>query len=256
AQKTLQGLLLKRFSGAPYVEKLCQDAEMSLLEEYTLGEETCKGLALASHQGIPALSIAGDERFTPPFVTLRHTRLKTDSDEICSEECAVGIISTENDVQSHKAAIKAALTGPITTGTELLNYAQRRLPSLRFSLVAEGQLRNMPRNDPRLSRVHPILEELQRAMQQAVATRTPFSPEGFKYAPVESSTATQGKNREKHTFRFIEPDSSGSMAQLTLLCEAHMRITDGERVYFCGDRNKGFVYIGHIGEHLPGKKFG
>lgn len=256
AQKTLQGLLLKRFSGAPYVEQLCQDAQISFLEEYTLDNEICKGLGLASHIEVPALSVAGDERFTPPFVTLRHSRLKTENGEICTVECPVGIICAEDDVQHHKEAIKAALAGPISTGTELLNYAGRWLPRLRFSLVAQDQLMNIPRNDPRLSRVQPILEELQRAMQQAVDTQTFFSPQGFKYTPAESSSATQGKNREKHTFRFVEPDASGSPIQFTLLCEAHMWITDGERIYFYGDRNKGRVYIGHIGEHLPGKKYG
>lgn len=255
-QKTLQSLLLKRFSGAPYVEQLCQDARMSLLEEYTLGEETCKGLALASHQGIPALSISGDERFRPPFVTLSHSRLKAESNEICAEECPVGIICTENDVQHHKEAIKSALTGPISTGTELLNYARCWLPRLRFSLVAQDQLRNMARNDPRLSRVRSIFEELQSAMQEAVDSQKPFSPKGFRYTPAESDTATQGKNRVKHTFRFVEADAAGNPTPIRLLCEAHMWINEGERVYFFSDSPNGTVYVGHVGEHLPGKKFG
>lgn len=255
-QRTLRDFLLKQFTGAPYVEQLYSDAGITELEEYTLDGSSCRGLALASHFGIPALSLSGDSRFSPPYTTLTYTSMGADSSEIYEEERQVGIICREEDINHHLNDIKKALTGAITTGEELLNYGRRWLPCLRFSKEAEDQLMDIQSGDTRLPRIRDILNELQRAMQQAVANQTFFSPQGFKYTPAESSTATQGKNREKHTFRFVEPDATGNPIQLTLLCEPHMRINDGERVYFFGDRNKGRVYVGHIGAHLPGKKFG
>lgn len=255
-QKTLRDFLLKRFTGAPYVEQLCSDSGITDLEEYSLEGIHCKGLALASHFGIPALSLAGDPRFVPPFTTLAYRYMETGGTEISEEECQVGIICREEDIIHHAKDIKKVLTGAISTGEQLLNYGRRWLSYLRFSVEAKEQLINIQRGDPRLPRIRTILDELQRAMQEAIDNQTPFSPKGFNYTPVESTTATRGKNREKHTFRFVEPDASDDHALRPLLCEAHMWINDRERVYFFADMALRLVYVGHIGEHLPGKKFG
>lgn len=253
-QKTLRHFLLKRFTGAPYVEQLCSASGITDLEEYSLEGIHCKDLALASHFGIPALSLAGDSRFVPPFITLTYSSIEAEDAKICEEERQVGIICREEDVNHHVKSIKNIMTGTISSGEQLLNYARHWLQHLLFSSVAEEQLRSFLRGDSRLPRIHGILDELQRAMQEAIDNHAPFLPLG-DYTPVESATAIHGKNKEKHTFRFLEPDASGNLAPLTLLCQAHMRINSGERVYFGADRNKGFVYIGHIGEHLPCKNF-
>ena len=90
-EKTLLQLLLGRFSEAPYVEQLCSDRGMTVLEEYTLEQDVCKGLALASLWNIPALSLGGDSRFESPFVTITHNSLDDDA-ELLKEECRVGLI--------------------------------------------------------------------------------------------------------------------------------------------------------------------
>ena len=255
-EKTLQQLLLSRFTDAPYVEKLCLDAGMTVLEEYTIDQDICKGLALASLWDIPALSLAGDSRFVPPFVTLVHNSLHEDAIEVFEEECRVGLICREEDVSFHEEDIKDRLSVSISTGEELLEYARERLTSLAFSSTAEDQLANMQRGYFLLPRIRTILETLHNSMQEAVGRQQAFLPQGFRYTPAESDTATQGKNRQKHTFRFVESDTQGNTITLDLLCEAHMYITDGDRIYFTSDYGKKIVYIGHIGEHLPGKKFG
>ncbi|MBQ7617641.1 MAG: hypothetical protein IJS50_02075, partial [Desulfovibrio sp.] len=56
-ERTLYQLLLKHFSSAPYVEQLCVDAGITDIEEYSIGKEICKGLALAFCLKIPALSL-------------------------------------------------------------------------------------------------------------------------------------------------------------------------------------------------------
>ena len=254
--KTLRQWLLTRFSSAPYVEQLCADAGMTILEEYVIGKDVCKGLALASLWDIPALSLAGDARFVPPYVTLTRNSLNETDSAVSEEECRVGLICGEEDIPHHEEKIKARFYEPTNTGKELLEYAHRRLTHLLFSAVAEDQLEGMLQGHILLPRIRIILEELQRAMQEAVKTRQAFSPEGFKYTPTESSTATQGTNREKHTFSFANTDAQGNTVTRSLLCESHMRITGGDRVYFYADTGKETVYVGHIGKHLPGKKFG
>lgn len=255
-ERTLQQLLLRRFTGAPYVEYLCTESEMTILEDYVMEEEICKGLALAFLWNIPALSLEGDARFVPPFATLTHSSLEKDGEEISKEECQVGIISREDDIVHHEEAIKTVLYEPITTGEELLNYARRWLPRLVFSQVAKEQLMKMQKGYLLLPRIRAILDELQRAIQEAIEEQKPFSPHGFKYTPAESDTATQGKKGQKHTFNFEELDKQGRQVTVSKLCEAHMYITDGDRVYFICDLNKEVVYVGHIGAHLPGKKYG
>lgn len=254
-EKTLCQLLLKRFSDAPYVEQLCTDAGMTILDEYVIDEEPCKGLALASLWDIPALSLAGDARFVPPYVTLTRNSLNEAASAVSEEECQVGLICGEEDIPHHEESIKARLYEPTNTGRELLEYAHRRLTHLLFSTIAEDQLRDMPQGHVLLPRIRKILEELQRAMREAVETRN-FCPKGFKYTQAESSTATQGANREKHTFSFANTDAQGNTIKRSLLCESHMRITEGDRIYFYADTGKKNVYVGHIGEHLPGKKYG
>lgn len=253
--KTLRQWLLARFSSVPYVEQLCADAGMTVLEEYVIGKDVCKGLALASLWDIPALSLAGDARFIPPYVTLTRNSLNEADSAVFEEECQVGLICGEEDIPHHEESIKARFYEPTTTGKELLDYAHRRLTHLLFSTVAEDQLRDMPQGYLLLPRIRIILEELQRAMKEAGETRN-FYPKGFKYTPAEGDTATQGKKGQKHTFRFVEADEQGNTSNRSLLCESHMRITDGDRVYFYADTGKETVYVGHIGKHLPGKKFG
>lgn len=254
--KTLRQWLLTRFSSAPYVEQLCADAGMTILEEYVIGKDLCKGLALATLWDIPALSLAGDARFVPPYVTLTRNSLNEADSAVSEEECQVGLICEEEDIPHHEENIKARFYEPTNTGKELLEYAHRRLTHLLFSAVAEDQLEGMLQGHILLPRIRIILEELQRAMQEAVETRQAFSPEGFKYTPTESSTATQGKKGQKHTFTFNATGRQGGSLTVDLLCESHMRITEGDRIYFYADTGKETVYVGHIGKHLPGKKFG
>lgn len=254
--KTLRQWLLTRFSSAPYVEQLCADAGMTILEECVIGKGVCKGLALASLWDIPALSLAGDARFVPPYVTLTRNSLNEVDAAVSEEECRVGLICGEEDIPHHEEKIKARFYEPTNTGKELLEYAHRRLTHLLFSAVAEDQLEGMLQGHILLPRIRIILEELQRAMQEAVETRQAFSPEGFKYTPTESSTATQGKKGQKHTFTFNATGRQGGSLTVDLLCESHMRITEGDRIYFYADTGKETVYVGHIGKHLPGKKFG
>lgn len=255
-ERTLRQLLLKRFSNAPYVEQLCANSGMTIFEEYVIGKEICKGLALAALWNIPALSLDGDPCFAPPSVTLRHNSMHGADAAVSEEECQVGLICREEDISPHAASITARLREQTTTGKELLDYARRRLPCLMFSSEAEKQLMDMPHGYVLLPRIRNILEELQRAMQEAVDTRKPFSPRGFKYTPTEGDTATQGKKGEKHTFIFNSHEKQGDSLPFRLLCESHMRITDGDRIYFAADAGKKSVYVGHVGEHLPGKKFG
>lgn len=253
--KTLRQWLLTRFSSAPYVEQLCADAGMTILEEYVIGKDLCKGLALASLWDIPALSLAGDARFVPPYVTLTRNSLNEVDAAVSEEECRVGLICGEEDIPHHEENIKARFYEPTNTGKELLEYAHRRLTHLLFSAVAEDQLEGMLQGHILLPRIRIILEELQRAMQEAVETRN-FCPKGFKYTPAEADTATQGKKGQKHTFTFNATGRQGGSLTVDLLCESHMRITGGDRVYFYADTGKETVYVGHIGKHLPGKKFG
>ncbi len=255
-ERTLRQLLLKHFSSAPYVEQLCADAGMTSLEEYLIGEDVCKGLALASLWDIPALSLAGDTRFVPPHVTLTRNSLNGADSAVFEEECQVGLICGEEDIPHHEESIKARFYEPTNTGKELLDYAHRRLTHLLFSSVAEDQLKGMLQGHILLPRIRIILEELQRAMQEAGEMRQAFSPKGFKYSPAEGDTATQGKKGQKHTFTFNATGRQGGSLTVDLLCESHMRITEGDRVYFYADTGKKTVYVGHIGEHLPGKKFG
>lgn len=253
--KTLRQWLLTRFSSAPYVEQLCADAGMTILEECVIGKDVCKGLALASLWDVPALSLAGDARFIPPYVTLTRNSLNEADAAVSEEECQVGLICREGDIPHHEESIKARFHEPTNTGKELLDYAYRRLTHLLFSAVAEDQLEGMLQGHILLPRIRKILEELQRAMREAVETRN-FCPKGFKYTPAEGDTATQGKKGQEHTFSFADTDAQGNTVTRSLLCESHMRITEGDRVYFYADTGKETVYVGHIGKHLPGKKFG
>lgn len=252
--RTVQQAILSRFTKAPYVEQLCEEAGLSFLDEYVVGEQECKGLTLAALWNMPALSLAGDKRFIPPFVILTHNSIDEFSGEYCEEKCQVGIISRVEDIALHEKAIAACLRSPVITGVDLLEYAKKYLDRLVFSTEAMEQILAMQRGYPLLSRICSILEELHRAMQKSKETSKPFVPLGFKYTPFESDRAKQGKKGESHTFTFDVVDMKGNKQRKNLLCESHMRITAGQRVYFYVDR--GIVYIGHIGRHLPGKKYG
>ena len=249
--RTVRQAILGRFTKAPYVEQLCEEAGVDFLDEYVMEDEGCKGLTLAALWNVPALSLAGDARFVPPYVSLTHNSIDEVSGEIWQEEFQVGIVSCVEDVAYHEKAIADRLRMPVETGSDLLEYARQHLARLRFSKEAQEQLLAMRRGYPLLPRICSILEELQRAMQEAIESRNPFMPLGFKYTPFESDTATQGKKGEQHTFAFEMREIEQTVY---MLCESHMRVTDRERVYFCA--GKDVVFVGHIGEHLPGKKYG
>lgn len=55
-------------------------------------------------------------------------------------------------------------------------------------------------------------------------------------------------------FHFNEQDENGNKQRQNLFCQSNMRITVEKRGYFYIDRN--VLYIGHIGGHLLGKKYG
>lgn len=137
------------------------------------------------------MSLGGDSRFVPPFVTLIHNSLDDDV-EFFEEECSVGLICQE-DVSFHEEDIKDRLSVSISTGEELLEYARERLTSLAFSSTAEDQLANMQRGYLLLPRIRTILETLHNSMREAVDRQQAFLPQGFRYTPAESDTATQGK---------------------------------------------------------------
>lgn len=248
--KTLHDWVMRLCTNAPFVEKLCEEEGVNFGDEYIVEEQYCKGLALAALWNVPALSLTGDERFTPPYVVLAHNSIDEVSGEIQQEKSQVGIISCIEDVAYHEKAIADRLR-LVETGANLLEYARQRLGRLQFSREAQEQLLAMRRGYPLLPRICSILEELQRAMQEAIESRKPFMPLGFKYTPFESDTATQGKKGEQHTFTFKMREIKQTVY---MLCESHMRVTDRERVYFCAGED--VVFVGHIGEHLPGKKYG
>lgn len=249
--RTVQSLLRSRFSRAPYVEKLCEDMGITDLDDYYIEDNSCKGLALASLWGIPALSLKGSPRFVPPSVTLSHDVLCVSNDgreSIQSEEYRVGIVCEEADVALHEPDIICVLRSPLSDGMGVLEHASRLLPCLRFSFIAHAQLQKIDHGNIFFNRIRSILIELNRAMVEAKATSKNFSPQGFKFTPTESQSAIAGKMGVKHTFNFENNKQ--------LLCESHMRISGGDRIYFRGEERDGIVYVGHIGEHLPTKKFG
>lgn len=145
--KTLRQVLLKRFSSAPYVEQLCTEQGITELEEYSLGNERCKGLALAALWRIPALSLAGDARFAPPQITITHAFVE-ENGEFQEEACQVGIIREATDVEHHETAIQELLYVPLNDGARLLAYARQRLDCLAFSVTAEDQLETMRTGNP------------------------------------------------------------------------------------------------------------
>jgi len=248
--RTVQSLLRSRFSRAPYVEKLCEELGVTVLDDYCIAGESCKGLALASLWEIPALSLKGDIRFSPPSVTITHDFIKSDNDNLAtiqSETYDVGIVCEENDINFHIDCIVDALQSPLCDGAGILINAPDLLPFLRFSSIAKNQLQNINNRNILFPRIRSILIELNRAMKDVKENHQRFSPQGFKFTPTESESAVTGKNGEKHTFVFDR--------NLFVLCDSHMRITGGDRIYFRGEANEGVVYVGHIGRHLPTKKY-
>ena len=257
--KTIRQWLLSRFSRAPYVEQLCKEYNISEeLEEYKVGEEPCKGLALAGLWRIPALSLSGDPRFVSPAVSVTHIYFADieSGEDLLEDSFQVGIICKECDIDIHAVSIQDILHAPLRDGKSLLDYAKQQLTFLAFSTKSEEQLAGLKQGNLWLPRIYAILVELNRAMQESLERKSIFVPQGFKYTPGESESATQGKKGKAHTFVFRNPGMQESSEPFSLMCEAHMRISDGDRVYFCPSITQGKVYIGHIGEHLPTKAYG
>jgi len=249
--RTVQSFLKSRFSRAPYVEQLCEDMGVTELDDYHFETEPCKGLALAVLWGVPALSLGGDRRFVPPSVTIVHDTIQYSEDNnsfVQSDNCHAGIVCEEADVKFHQKNIFNVLRSPLCDGTGILENAQKLLPCLVFSTVAQDQLAVLNKGNILFPRIRLILIELNRAMEEVKEKHVQFKPQGFKFTPTESESATSGKNGEMHTFTFMDKKQ--------FLCDSHMRITGGDRVYFHIDSGEGLVYVGHIGKHLPTKKFG
>lgn len=248
--RTVQSLLRGRFSSFPYVENLCKEQGVTELDDYHIEGERCKGLALAALLGVPALSLSGDPRFIPPDTIITHDTLHATGqavDEIQSVTHRVALVCEEGDIDCHEARILETLHSPLCDGACVLEHASRFFPYLVFSKTAQMQIEGITRENILFLRIRTILLELNRAMAEVENNSALFSPQGFKFSPAESDTATTGRKGQKHTFTFDNKE---------ILCEAHMRITDSDRIYFKGVPCEFKVYIGHIGKHLPTKHYG
>lgn len=246
-EKTLRQWILVRFSKAPYVEQLCSENGLTELEEYYLDEERCKGLALAHLLHIPALSVQGLETPDKPFVTISHNRINEEG-QLVASACQVPVVGEQADVQFHYAQIIDSLYQPRESGSKLLKYVERCLPFIKFSETAREQLQSLLSGNPILPRLCIILEKLNDFMKEAIDQARDFKPSGFNYTGNEGQIALTGKNGKAHVFFFKNLGD--------ILCAAHMRITEGSRIYFNGDKATETVYVGYIGAHLPGKNFG
>lgn len=248
--RTVQSLLRMRVSRAPYVEQLCQEQGVTELDDYHIDGIPCKGLALAALWNIPALSLSGHPLFSDFHVTISHDFIDSDDDaeKPQSEAHTIGLVRCEEDLAVHAERLTQRMQAPLQDGADILEHAPALLPYLDFSKTAEKQLEEFGANDLFFSRVRDILIVLNKAMANvALEQSTLFAVQGYRYTPSEGEIATSGKKGERHTFTF----SDGTLR----LCEAHIRLSHGSRIYFCPDESSRKVHVGHIGKHLPTKKF-
>ncbi len=250
-ENTIKTWLISLLTSLPYTENVCQKIGITH-DEYSINNTPCKGLALAAFYGAPALSLDGDNRFIPPHIVLTHSFISDSSGEIKNECCQVGIISQKQDISHHIDIIHSLPLNNPRTGADLLQHIKERFNALIFSTTAEDQLIRLQQGSIILARLSLILQELNRALNESLKNNTPFIPIGFNYTASESNSATQGKKGEKHKFTF----NINGITHQRVLCESHMRITDRLRIYFKYNPDIKKVLIGHIGDHLPGKKYG
>lgn len=112
---------------------------MTILEEYVIDKDVCRGLSLAFLWDIPAFSLSwrGGTRFVPPHVKLTRNSLNEADSAVFEKESRVGLICGEEDIAHHWKNLEARFYELTNTGKELLDYAHHRLTHLLFSAVAE-----------------------------------------------------------------------------------------------------------------------
>lgn len=246
--RVTRSLMLSRLSKSPYVDNLCHEYGMTELEEYKLEQNTpCLGLALAHIWGIPALSLAGDERFSRGEVVFLREMLAEDG-TLSSEPCRTLLLLKEEDTRQHEQAIRACLRPNIDSGPSILEQATTAFPHLEFCGDAPGQLKAIDRANPYFRTIVNILWALDEAMRLVGDPKDNFMPQGIFYTARESDTTMQ-KPKTRAARTFLCPDGEKRVFG------EHVRINIAMRVQFFSDKVQRKVYIGHVGEHLPTARF-
>lgn len=245
--QTLRSQLLGRLANAPYVECLCKEQGVTELNDYHLDKTPCNGLALAHLWSIPALTLPYDARFAQRDITITHCYLD-DEGELYEEARCVQIVICRADVDAMAEILQTRILADIRNGEDILARAGDIFPYLAFCGNAVKQLQALRESDIYFHRIKEMLRVINADMEATVNKKTVFSPKGMQYKPTESkSTCRSREFQEARTF--LCPDG------VRRIFQAHVRISQEQRMHIFPHLNTQKVYIGHIGHHLPTTKY-
>jgi len=203
--------------------------------EASFGGRTDHGLAAAHLLDVPLVSFHHGEWI---YSSLESQISRLDDDgEIFTETVLLPNISCPEHYEVNQPWFKRRFPS-VTDLTALWNNRESLFPELIFCPSVQAQLSDL---EDILSLVLDRLKDLQRVASHA----GPFDPASFasRCSPTSSSTR---QGFERH-YIFRAPDGVGTF------CGWHLYLPDGRRIYFALLKNH--LLIGHIGHHLPTKRF-
>jgi hypothetical protein len=157
-----------------------------------------------------------------------------------TDHCLVNFSASEH-FESHSTWIESRKAKNLHSPKDIWQKKELLFPHLCFAESVEAQLDKIPGGSDLSAQVIDRLFDLERV----ASLGKPFDNSAFRTTCSASSGVTLDKFGASYTFK----DDSGTAH----VCGWHLKMQHGNRIYFAhlGDR----YLIGHIGEHLPTKKF-
>jgi len=161
-----------------------------------------------------------------------------DEDEILIEEETLPNFATLDHYTHHQPWLTARFRS-LTSPAELWERRAELFPHLDLSSSVEKQLLEQS------AYLHRIVTRLHDMERVAAAGITPFDAKAFARPCRPTTSGTRDQFESRYTF--------SQNAGETHFCGWHLNLTKGKRIYFTPVGSQ--LFIGHIGEHLPTKKY-
>ena len=164
-----------------------------------------------------------------------------DEGEIEETEHTLVNFAKPDHFKIHHQWLEDRLTANLHSLSDAWTERAKQFPHLYFAKEVKAQLLNISSGSDLAAQVMSRLFDLERVASLGKA----FNASAFRTTCSPSSTTALDKFESDYSFQ----DDTGHVH----LCGWHLKMLDGNRIYFAdlGDR----YLVGHIGKHLPTKKF-
>lgn len=239
AKQLLQRLLDK----APYVEDLHaeQEGKHQKLFEVRLGDNDAPGLGVALLRDAPAVSLAGDPRFSGTFVRVRMTAMGAEGE---GEEQDTDVVHAASaaDVEQHRQWMEERVQRDVVSGEDLWKRRASLFPALDFCPQVERHVSALSGSEFFFCEIIRHLHVMSRSVVRWADGDLELP--GLRWSHESKETLNHGTYGPMRNFTC--PD--GMPRQFSL----HSKINTGaKRIHFLPDKATKRILIGYVGDHLP-----